>query len=281
MSSPTEPTETIGLHARLTEDLAKVESETRAIRVLLIFVAVALGLGAISMFLPHGIWRPETLDLRIPPQLLFVAMVVMAVVALYLIRYESETRKLRLLALEQALAARSEHAANLLDSLTNVYKRAVLRDLLQKEIARAERTSRPLSLMMTDLDNFKQVNDQYGHLMGDDILAQVAGVLKSCVRGSDHVVRYGGDEFLLILPETDEPGALIVRDRILQRMADLDPLTHTGQVNLSLCLGILQHITGQTVEQDVAEVDSRMYAQKRGAPLPVKQSVVGGVGPSD
>ncbi|MGH9433209.1 MAG: GGDEF domain-containing protein [Terriglobia bacterium] len=272
MPTQPEPTEAIGLHARLKEDLANVESETRAIRVLLIFVAVALVFGAVSMFLPHGIWRQETLDLRIPPQLLFVGMVGGAVVALYLIRYESETRKLRLLALEQALAARSEHAANMVDSLTNVYNRTVLRDLLQKEIARSERASRPLSLMMTDLDNFKQVNDRYGHLMGDDILAQVAGVLKSCVRGSDHVVRYGGDEFLLILSETDEPGALIVRDRILQRLADLDPMTHTGRVNLSLCLGIFQHVLGHTVEQDVAEVDARMYAQKRGAP--VKESVV-------
>ena len=272
MPTQPEPTETIGLHARLREDLASVESETRAIRVLLIFVAAALVFGAISLFLPHSVWRQGTLDLRVPPQLLFVAMVVMVVVALYLIRYESETRKLRLLALEQALAARSEHAANMVDSLTSVYNRTVLRDLLQKEIARSERASRPLSLMMTDLDNFKQVNDRYGHLMGDDILAQVAGVLKSCVRGSDHVVRYGGDEFLLILPETDEPGALVVRERILQRMADIDAATHIRRMNLSLCLGIFQHVPGHTVEQDVAEVDAKMYAQKR-ATL-VKESVI-------
>ncbi|HUY14036.1 MAG TPA: GGDEF domain-containing protein [Terriglobia bacterium] len=259
--------ETIGPHERLRQDLAKVESETRAIRVFLIFVAVALVLGAISLFLPRGVWAQGSLEMRIPPQLIFVAMVTGVVVALYLIRYESESRKLRLLALEQALAARSEHAANMVDSLTQVYNRTVLRELLQKEIARSERASRPLSLMMCDLDNFKRVNDIYGHLRGDDILAQVAGVLKSCVRGSDHVVRYGGDEFLLILPETDDPGARIVRDRILVQIGDLDQANHIGPINLSLCLGILQHVPGRTVEQDVAEVDARMYNQKRGAPV--------------
>ncbi len=267
MSTQPGPLESLGLHARLREDLAKVESETRAIRALLVFVAVALALGVVSLFLPHGVWRQGTLEMRIPPQLLFVGMALGVVVALYLIRYESETRKLRLLALEQALAARSEHAASMVDSLTNVYSRTVFRDLLQKEIARSERASRPLSLMMCDLDNFKRVNDRYGHLRGDDILAQVAGVLKSCVRGSDHVVRYGGDEFLLILPETDEPGARIVHDRILQQIVDLEQSNPVGQVNLSLCLGIFQHVPGHTVEQDVAEVDARMYAQKRGAPL--------------
>jgi diguanylate cyclase (GGDEF)-like protein len=273
MPDQPDPVETMGLHARLKGDLLKVKSETRAIRVLLIFVALTLALGAISMFLPHGIWHRESLELRIPSQLLFLGMVVAVMVALYLIRYESETRKLRLLALEQALVARAEHAANVMDSLTNVYNRTVLRNLLQKEIARTERASRPLSLMMCDLNNFKRVNDLYGHLRGDEILAQVAGVLKSCVRGSDHVVRYGGDEFLLILPETDEPGAQTVRDRILQQMADLDQSNRLDHAALSICLGVFQHVRGHTVEQDVAEVDARMYAQKRGAPL--REPVIG------
>ena len=271
MSTHPELVETIGPHERLKRDLAKVESETRAIRVLLVFVAVALGLGTISLFLPRGVWSQGTLEMRIPPQLIFVGMATGVVVVLYLIRYESETRKLRLLALEQALAARSALAANMVDSLTQVYNRTVLQDLLQKEIARSERASRPLSLMMCDLDNFKRVNDLYGHLRGDDILAQVAGVLKCCVRGSDHVVRYGGDEFLVILPETDEPGARIVRDRILLQIGDLDQANHVERVNLSLCLGIFQHVPGHSVEQDVAEVDARMYSQKRGAPVRVPE----------
>ncbi|MGH9407807.1 MAG: GGDEF domain-containing protein, partial [Terriglobia bacterium] len=132
----------------------------------------------------------------------------------------------------------------------------------QKEISRAERNGHPLALMMCDVDHFKRVNDRYGHMMRDEILAQIAAILKSCLRGSDHVVRYGGDEFLLILADTDEPGSIIVRDRIVQRVAEWDAVHRVGDVPLSVSLGLYHHVAGQSVDQDLAEVDSRLYAGK-------------------
>ncbi|MGH9351525.1 MAG: GGDEF domain-containing protein [Terriglobia bacterium] len=263
MPSKDDVTTPTGPVAGLRSEHRRIESDGRAMRVLLICLAVVLGFGAVTFLLPRSIWNRSPLVLTIPPEVLFIALLVLIVLALYLVRYEAEARKLRLLALQQALAAQTDNTAKTFDAVTNVFTRNFLQGLLEKEISRAERNGRPLGLMMCDLNNFKQVNDRYGHLMGDEILAQVAAILKSCLRGSDHVVRYGCDEFLMILPETDEPGAVIVRDRILQRVAEWDAANRIGDVPVSLSLGLYHHVQGQSVDQDLSKVDARMYAEKR------------------
>jgi len=179
------------------------------------------------------------------------------------VRSESELRKLRVLTLQQALASQSDRSSGMYDSVTNVFTRALLHDLLQREIARAERNGRPLALIMCDVNNFKQVNDRYGHLMGDEVLGQVASILKECVRGSDHVVRYGGDEFLLILPETGHEGSRVVRERINERVAEWERTHRVTDVPISVSMGMYLHVTGQTPEQDIAEADARMYLEKQ------------------
>jgi len=263
MAKPTHISEPTGPQSRIKSELNRIEVESHAVRALLIFIAAVVCFGAVSLLLPHGLWQRGSLVITVPPQVLFVTLLVIMVLALYLVRYEAETRKLRLLTLQQAMAAQSDHVAKTFDAVTNVFTRNFLQSLLEKEIARAERNGRPLGLMMCDVNNFKRVNDRYGHLMGDEILAQVAAILKSCLRGSDHVVRYGGDEFLLILPETDEGGAIIVRDRIQQRIGEVDWSSQVGEVAISLSLGLYHHLAGQSVQQDLAEVDTRMYTEKR------------------
>ncbi|HEV2418739.1 MAG TPA: GGDEF domain-containing protein [Terriglobia bacterium] len=263
MSSKHSMTSPSGSVGALRSEHQRIESDGKFVRVLLICLALVLAFGAITFLLPRSVWSRSPLVLTISPEILFMALLVLILLALYLVRYESEARKLRLLTLQQALAAQADHTAKAFDAVTNVFTRNFLQGLLEKEISRSERNGRPLGLMMCDLNNFKRVNDRYGHLMGDEILAQVAAILKSCLRGSDHVVRYGGDEFLMILPDTDEPGAAIVRARILQRMAEWDAANRLGDVPVSLSLGLYHHAPGQSVDQDLSEVDARMYAEKR------------------
>jgi diguanylate cyclase (GGDEF)-like protein len=255
--------ERMGPQARLQAELAKAESQKRDVWLMVLFAAAVLVLGAFSLLAPTSFWKQNMLEIRIPPQVLFVVMMIVVVVTLYIVRREAEMRRLRLTNLQQTLDSQSEYTASMIDSLTNVFSRSFLRDLLQGEISRSERNNRPLGLLMCDLDNFKQVNDRFGHLMGDYVLAQMAGILKSCVRGSDFVIRYGGDEFLVILSETDEPGALIVQGRVREKVDEWDSTNRVGEVPISFSMGLYLHKAGQTVEQDVAEVDARMYADKQ------------------
>jgi diguanylate cyclase (GGDEF)-like protein len=254
--------EQLGPKARLQAELSKLESQRHDLWVLIVFVAVVLALGALSLLTPGSFWQHNELVLRMPPQFLFLIMMVVVVLTLYVVRRESEMRRLRLLNLQQTLAAQTEQSASMIDSLTNVFSRSFLRDLLEGEIARSERNKRPLGVIMCDLNNFKQVNDRYGHLMGDYVLAQMAGILRSCVRGSDFVVRYGGDEFLIILSETDEPGAQIVRGRIHEKVEEWDRNNRVGDTPVSVSLGLSLHVPGQTAEQLVAEADACMYSNK-------------------
>ena len=255
--------EQLGPQERLQAELTKLESHNRDVWILGIFAAGVLLLGVASLLVPTSFWQGNLLEVRIAPQILFVVMMLVILVAFYLGRREMEIRKLRLVNLQQALTAQSEHSASMMDSLTNVFSRSFLRELLQGEIARADRNNRPLGLIMCDLDNFKEVNDRYGHLLGDYVLAQVAGILKSCVRGSDYVVRYGGDEFLVVLSETDQPGARIVLDRMRQKVEEWNQTHRIGDINISVSLGHYQHVAGETADQAIAESDSRMYADKQ------------------
>jgi diguanylate cyclase (GGDEF)-like protein len=262
MPNPSSDPDDRNQQRELYEELTHAQRENRSRTLLLSLVAAMLGAGALSLFLPHTIWPQSNLEIRIPSTLLFVGLMVTMVLTFYLVRYESETRKLQMLMIQKTLAAQSAHAASMVDSLTNAYTRTFLRSLLDREIAMAERNSRPLALMMCDVNNFKMVNDRYGHLMGDDVLAQIVNILKACVRGSDHVVRYGGDEFLLIMPETDAKGAVVVRDRIVGRVQEWDANHPVIKIPISISVGTFIHAAGNSVEQDLAAVDLQMYSEK-------------------
>ncbi len=247
---------------RLKVELARLDARNRlaaAVSVLAIMVLVA---GAASLFFRSSFWGQEAVEIRIPPPVLFVFLILIILLALYLVRRELEIRKLTSLVIEERLLAESEHSAGMIDPVTHVLNRRFLPGLLQGEIARAQRNRRPLTLAMCDIDQFKLVNDRYGHVVGDEVLAETAAILKSCVRGSDFVVRYGGDEFLLVLSETDESGANAVVARIREKMTEWDRSTELG---ISLSLGLYVHRIGQDALQDIAEVDARLYGAKRAA----------------
>lgn len=140
----------------------------------------------------------------------------------------------RILDLERSLKQSLEELRNLSvkDPLTELYNRRYLAERLPQEIKRAARYGRNLSLIMLDLDHFKEVNDRHGHGAGDGVLKACAGVLQEAIRQEvDWAARYGGEEFLLILPETDHAGALLVAERLRAHFAH-QPL-RIGNLNIS------------------------------------------------
>ncbi len=150
------------------------------------------------------------------------------------------------------------------DGLTGLYNRAWLTDMLPKMVATAVRAGSPLSLVMIDLDYFKRFNDTHGHLAGDDALRASAGVINAALRPSDFAVRYGGEEMLVILPETSEALATMVAERLCKRLQQVVifddmrlPMPQlTGSFGVA-CLG-----AGMDELQLVAAADAALYRAK-------------------
>ncbi len=144
------------------------------------------------------------------------------------------------------------------DSLTGLANYRRLEEVLQAEIGRSGRTQRTFAILMMDLDKLKGINDRYGHLAGSRALCRVAQILRSHCRSIDVAARYGGDEFALVLPETEEPAAFRVASRIRTRLQE-DPV----EPRLSLSIGVAAFPRdGLSVEQLLDAADRALYAMK-------------------
>ena len=168
------------------------------------------------------------------------------------------------LALDNALALERAEALSVTDDLTRLYNSRYLHQMLRRETKRAMRSGRPLSLLFVDLDGFKQVNDNYGHLAGSKALGEAALVIRACARESDVVARFGGDEFSVILPETGSQGAAAVAERIRERLSSFQFLAADGlSVHLTASIGVatLPDVATST-EELLRAADTAMYRVK-------------------
>jgi len=151
-----------------------------------------------------------------------------------------------------------------LDPLTGTRNRGALLASLQREWELARRYGHPLSVIMLDVDHFKAVNDTYGHATGDDVLKQVADCIGHCVRGSDIVFRYGGEEFLILLANTSEEGALRLAERIRNELARHLHLAGDGiPMRVTASLGVATLRAGTTKEVLLNQADQAMYRAKQ------------------
>ena len=156
------------------------------------------------------------------------------------------------------------------DALTGALNRRGLDQTLIREIARSQRLDTKLSLAMVDLDYFKRVNDQHGHEAGDQMLVHFSGLIKSVLRKSDALVRYGGEEFTLILPDTDARGAHFVLAR-LQQLMSKSPLIFEGrQINTTFSAGVATLRGEENGHALLRRADEALYAAKSGGRNAIK-----------
>jgi diguanylate cyclase (GGDEF)-like protein len=153
-----------------------------------------------------------------------------------------------------------------MDDLTHLYNMRYLHLALDREVKSAQQTEGAFSLLFLDLDHFKSVNDTHGHLVGSRLLVEVGRVLKGCVRERDVVVRYGGDEYVVLLRSTDSGGALKVAERIRRTMENHHFMPREGiSLSLTTCVGVAsfpEHARDKSALLDMA--DRAMYRGKRG-----------------
>jgi len=150
------------------------------------------------------------------------------------------------------------------DALTSLWNRGVIMELLERELARSSREGKSAAILLGDLDHFKEVNDTYGHLVGDEVLKETAKRLLSSVRSYDFVGRYGGEEFLVVLNNCDPAFSLARAEEIRKAIARRPMRTSSGTILVTMSLGLLisQQWGYHPVEELLHEVDSALYAAK-------------------
>jgi diguanylate cyclase (GGDEF)-like protein len=150
------------------------------------------------------------------------------------------------------------------DALTGLRTRAYLFAALERELARSQRTGRGFCLLMIDLDDLKGINDRYGHLAGDRALRSVGEVIRAGIRRIDTGARFGGDEFVVLLPETDPTGGWVLAEKIRRGVAEAGITVDGRQIATSVSVGLVTYPgEGATIDELLEHADEAMYRSKR------------------
>ena len=172
--------------------------------------------------------------------------------------------QLATVALDQARLKMSLETMATIDPLTNLLNRRAFQEVINREYASAKRSDKPFSMLLFDLDRFKMLNDNYGHDVGDKILLGVSYIAQSTLRTSDWLSRWGGEEFLALLPDTDESGALKIAERLRQEIKSFSITLNNQKINTTASIGIACYPRdGETPDFLVKAADAALYEAKK------------------
>jgi diguanylate cyclase (GGDEF)-like protein len=149
------------------------------------------------------------------------------------------------------------------DPVTNLANRRTMLSRINQEKMRLERTGEAFSLIMIDIDNFKVVNDEYGHDAGDFVLVTLAAIINFIIRKQDHVARWGGDEFLVFLPETSVTGARVVAEKIRARILTTPFIYREMDIPVTVTLGVSECDADSGIGNCIRKADIALYAGKQ------------------
>ncbi len=254
----------------IADNLRKIEQRDWWVWASSIFVMLLLTGALISFALPSLVQGTTTfLKVRVTEAIFgLVAMVV--IFNVYTIYQQVLIKRLR-----RHLAEKQHHSIILrglamIDALTGLYNRRFAEQRLAAEVARSARKGHPLTVVVLDLNEFKQINDTYGHPAGDLALQQFAAALSRAVRTGDLAVRMGGDEFLLILPECNHEQLQLVLDRI----GPLEVVWESRKFSVQYAAGWKEYVVGDQPEAMLAAADQALYENKRAAKKSSRPTVV-------
>lgn len=243
----------------LAQELHKIEQRDWWVWGYSIFVILLLTFAIISLTLPAMRQGAQTLFRISLTEAVFGLIVLVVLFNIYTIYQQVLIKRLR-----RQLAEKQGHSDLLrtmamVDPLTGLYNRRFAEHRLAAEVARSERKGHPLTLLTLDLNNFKQINDTYGHPAGDQVLQEFGARLNSSIRGADLAVRLGGDEFLVLLPEC----TLEQLKLVLGRLGSLEVDWQGQRIPVTFSAGWKQYEPGDRPEEMLARADQDLYTRKR------------------
>jgi diguanylate cyclase (GGDEF)-like protein len=205
---------------------------------------------------------PQANPVRDMPLLYLVCDVGLFVVVVVFVLLFELTKSRGFVKLEQALKTINELAIR--DELTGTHNRRYLLGLIEKEKDRSDRSGRAFTLCLLDIDFFKRINDTYGHAAGDTVLRQFCKVVQQHVRAADSFGRYGGEEFMLMLPETPATDAQVLAERVRQAVEKLRCVDGGSEIALTVSIGVAEFRHGEQISQTVGRADEALYLAKSG-----------------
>ncbi len=227
-------------------------------------IILVLAAGILALLFPDVVWHLGTmhLDGRYLPQLFFGFVGLILLFNIYALQKRYSLRAARTDLLRELIRRQSAEQQALVDPLTEVFNRRYMEQVLAREVNRANRLGSAITFLMIDLDGFKSVNTRLGHLKGDQLLCEVAHVLKRNFRTSDTVIRYGGDEFLVVMPDTSSMQAIPAMNRLLAHAKRWNQDHADEDYTMSLSCGLSTYNKGDNMESVIAAADQHMYTEK-------------------
>lgn len=249
---------------RLAKEIRAVDARDFHMWSLGILIMLVVAGGFMALVFPNVMWGIKDLqvDGTYLPQLFFGFVALIVLFNVYALDKKRELQHAREELVRQLIRSEAAEMLSLVDPLTDLFNRRYLDEIISKEASRANRYRSELTLMMVDVDDFKSVNTRSGHLFGDHVLTEVANVLKKTFRNSDTVVRYGGDEFLVILPETSEADAQRAVERLQSQVETWNQKPAIQGYRMSVSCGLASFAGGKGTHEVIEMADAQMYLHK-------------------
>jgi len=250
----------------ISRELARLEKRDWELWSIALAAGISVAAGLLALIFPAAFMRSGNLHLEfsVSRELFFGLITLLLLFNVYLFSKRLELRRVREELISTTIQSELFRLQSLKDPLTEVYNRRSLEELADRYIRHARRLHNPLTFLMVDVNRFKGINTRFGHLTGDFVLSEVASILRSAVRGSDAVVRFGGDEFLVILADTNVDGADTVIERVKNCLDQWNAGTHLANFQLSLAIGVSEWRNERTLQEILSDADQKMYAMKAG-----------------
>jgi len=251
--------------ANVNRELRSLEKRDGELWTLVVSTGILAATGLLAVLLPAAFLKSGNLhfEITVSKELACGLLVLLTLANTYVVSRRLDLRRLRQQTISSAMQNELIRLQSFTDPLTEIYNRRSMEELVGRFIGQARRRHSSLAFLLIDVDRFKQVNSQFGHLTGDFVLTEIAAMLKGSIRGSDVAIRYGGDEFLVVLSDTNAIGAATIVARVQAALKDWNDAGTLERFYVSLSIGVAEWQEGKTLAEVLDLADRNMYGNKQ------------------